>query len=122
MENGRTCDESVTGWRSFVPERGFEKFLSLRNESGRSSKQEFELFIPTSQTFQKPNSYATTRHLHLFTYAINSRLRSNQILYPTVPATDRGYPNDKIKSMVLMISWKHKPRRHSKTIGTQVPQ
>jgi len=32
----------------------FSKFL--RRESGQSSKQEFELFIPTSQTFQEPRS------------------------------------------------------------------
>jgi len=32
----------------------FSKFLG--SESGKSSKQEFELFIPTSQTFQEPRS------------------------------------------------------------------
>jgi len=33
----------------------FSKFLRI--ESGKSSKQEFEQFIPTSQTFQEPRSY-----------------------------------------------------------------
>jgi len=75
----------------------------------------FELFIPTSQTFQDPRSYIP---LQTVTYnsgakVTNSRFRFNQTIRPRVLVNDSRSSNVGIKSTVLMTSQKHKPRRHS---------
>jgi len=57
MKEDRPWSKELIGWKGFVSESILKDFLSLRSKSGKSSKQEFELFIPTSQTFQKPTSY-----------------------------------------------------------------